>query len=360
MPEVSDIMLKLEVIDTGCGMDENETARLFQPFSQANPQIHGKYGGTGLGLYITKSLVELMKGRIGMKSKKGSGTSFLVKVPAKAPLLENKSEGQSFKSMTHELSGHEKKMVINYFGGSELLRELQERWPNDKYYFRKRVEIEPHLESKHTTDGTLCSWIIDQSIITPQTQVSIELGKWSNRDLLVIVQELADFSPARRAWHSATTKVVFAKDAQGAMSIIETRHRELLASIKSKIGILIVDDDEFNRKLLSHFLSREGFTVLEAQNGKEGFEQYQKHSDIVKVVLMDNEMPILDGPSSTRQILAYAEMTGHKEVSVLGFTGDCSEETRQKQIAAGAKKLLTKPIKIETLLSEIQGEINFL
>lgn len=244
-------MLKLVVEDTGIGMTEEQLGRLFQNFAQADTTMTRKYGGTGLGLVISKRLSEAMHGTLEVTSVHGEGSVFTVKLP-----------------------------------------------------------IQPLEEQPEVVDVDL-------------TDVE-----------KVIRQPAPETSPQKAP----------------AVAQFEKSHPTTDVNLEG-MNILLVEDGEDNRRLISHFLKKAGVEVAIAKNGQEGVDYYQEHhdkEDAPKVILMDMQMPVLDGYEATKEIRRRGF-----EIPIIALTAHAMSGDRQKCIAAGCNGYSTKPIQRKVLFQLI-------
>lgn len=219
--------LSLAISDTGIGIPDFEVENIFTPFTQVDNSTSRQYGGTGLGLFISKKLVDLMQGNIYVKSQQGLGSTFYIKIPL---------------------------VVISYLEVNENINSVD----NDNY-----------------------------------------------ADKL-----LTDFAPIR---------------------------------------VLLVEDNDLNQKIVSQMLVKYGFEVTVANNGLECLRVLQEtHFD---VILMDMQMPVMDGYEATRMIRQYEEL---QHLPIIAMTAHAMTGDREKCLANGCTSYIAKPFKAEELAGEIK------
>ncbi len=253
------IMVRLSVIDTGIGMDQEALNRLFQPFSQADSSTTRRYGGTGLGLAITHRLVSLMNGKIEVDSEPGVGTSFTVTLPFSLvpPSVVNVTE-----------AGH-------------------------------RMPPDIHVQQPNGTPSSNC---------TKETG-SAETG-------------------------SAETESPESKSPEPN-------------------PILIVDDYPNNQRVALAHLRKLGYSADLASNGQEAVDILLKDGHPYQLVLMDWQMPELDGLDATRMIRKHEVETGG-HLPIIGMTANALKGDREKCLEAGMDDYISKPVSRESLETALQ------
>jgi CheY-like chemotaxis protein len=153
------------------------------------------------------------------------------------------------------------------------------------------------------------------------------------------------------------TRIRFCNDVGDIKKIIEDKVSIWKKQAVKDVAILIADDDEFNRKLMAQFLIHEGFQVFLAQNGFEAIEIYKQHTDVIAIVLLDNEMPLCDGPTCAHKLMQHTLKNNIKQLTLFGVTGDITEDTKHRCEKAGMKNVFSKPVKIDLLVNEIFKEV---
>jgi signal transduction histidine kinase/CheY-like chemotaxis protein len=278
------IYLRFEVRDTGCGLTPDEKKLLFMRFSQASPRTHVQYGGSGLGLFISRQLTELHGGKIGVASKAGVGSTFAFYVQSR------KSDSDTDMTMTN----------------TQLQSSLQATVQRAKSV-RKSLKAGPISNLLHVTVSTPAS---------------------------------AGTSPAASA--PAPSPVVSNSLSKSKLTTT--------TSSPSSYHILIVEDNLVNQKVLATQIRKQGCTVYVANHGGEAlallkesrFYKGRKYDGKeLSVILMDLEMPVMDGLTCVRRIRemqAEGEMLGH--VPIIAVTANA----RGEQIAAAKDSGMVSPI----------------
>jgi signal transduction histidine kinase/DNA-binding response OmpR family regulator len=349
-----------EVRDTGMGIAQKTLEMLFQPFVQADSSTTRHFGGTGLGLSIVRKLVELMGGEIGVSSELGVGSRFFFTLPLKPaagihPERRIRGEGGGRilivdDNVTNQrvLSAqlvHAGYAVTTVSSGLAALHELQNavdsnfdmvitdfQMPDmDGAMLGERIIAMPGLANTRLVMLTS----LDRHGDTPRLAA---LGFAAYLTKPVRVRELIDavarvMSGGPRQWQMETQPMITLN------MLTQPRAMERFAG-----HVLLVEDNFVNQKVAVRFLERLGCSVEVAGNGAEGVAACQeRHFDIV---LMDLQMPVMDGMTATRNIREW-ETSGH--IPIIALTANAMTGDRELCEAAGMDGYLTKPIEVERL-----------
>lgn len=282
-----EIYLHFAVQDTGRGLDEKEKTLLFQRFSQASPRTHVQYGGSGLGLFISRELTELQGGEIGVSSERGVGSTFAFYIKAR------------------KVDGFAEDTPI-----ATTISALRRNSSNSAVTIESRKNSSGKaVHRAHTTGHRR------RSTITPPTSSPPPLPV-----------------PGIKMDHS-------------------------------KLKILIVEDNLVNQKVLQKSLKNQGFMTELANHGGEALEVLkmsnywsgrEKDGIELAVILMDLEMPIMDGLTCTRKIRDYeADGTIVKHVPIIAVTANARLEQIDTALAAGMDNVVSKPFQIPQLIPKI-------
>jgi CheY-like chemotaxis protein len=351
------VMLRFEVRDTGIGMSEAQRARLFQSFSQADSSTTRKYGGTGLGLAISKRLAEMMGGEIGVESESGQGASFW---------------------FTARLGRGDASQVQGQHGLDARISELKVLVVDDNS--AARVILARYLESfGYTVEGVACGekalGLLEAATEAPFDLVLMD-WKMPGMDGLAATRRIkADQKiskvPAvlmatafdreellREAGEGLVTGVLVKPISPSTLldGILETfgqgagrRHvSAAVAPPPSAAGarILLVEDNEINQQVAREILEGAGAQVSIANDGREGVDALKARPEAFDAVLMDIQMPVLDGYAATREI---RKDTRFRDLPMIAMAGD-----RERALQAGMNDHVAKPIDVKALF-EVLG-----
>ena len=270
------------VIDTGIGMTQAQVDKVFQPFTQADEKTTRKFGGTGLGLTITKMFSEMMGGAIGLESEEGKGTTFTVTIPVY--VVEKKDESKGLEDEVTTDSGYTILVIDDDPNAQDMMKKFLEE---QKYDIIQATNGEEGLQlaAKHRPD------LITLDVMMPEMDgwevLAALQANDDTKNIPVIMLTMAnepDIGYSLGATDYLTKPVDW-----GRLSEILKNH-EIESGSQS---ILIVEDDETTREMLTKSLESNDYKVRTAHNGKEGLEKVKKGKP--GLILLDLMMPEMDG-----------------------------------------------------------------
>ena len=347
-------LVEFQVKDTGEGIPQEKMNRLFKSFSQVDASTTRKHGGTGLGLAISKKLVELHGGTIGVKSTVGVGTTFAFTIELElnenyqpslvipGQLAVNKKvwiiddnetnlliQRRLLKKLGIEVTSFENPqrlldslspatrpdlMVLDFnmpeMDGGELGQRIHEKFPEVKLCL---------LSSGNNSISNRSDSIFDLVLPKPVR----------NREYVLKVSKLLDLNPP-------TPRQLSEKPVVQQLDL-------------SRFTILLVEDNKINQRVAQRMLQKFQLKVEIANNGQEAVEWLEMRS--FDLVLMDMQMPVMDGLEATRCI---RNLRGITQPLVLAMTANASSEDRQRCMDAGMNDFLSKPIKMEQLRRHLE------
>jgi two-component system sensor histidine kinase/response regulator len=370
-PSAAGLTLRFEVTDTGIGLTPAQRAKLFQPFNQADGSTTRKFGGTGLGLAICKQLVELMGGRIGVKSTAGQGSTFWFTArfglepagnQAPAPILEAgrgsrilivNGHATSRRILEHQLRAIG--MIIESVeDGLQALDRLRAAAEQGVPFDLAVVDMQ--LPGMDVLD--LARRVKNEQPISA-TRLILQTS-WGRRGDAKAAHE-AGFAayltkPIRQTQLYECLSLVLAKSsgsgstaAQVTAPII-TRHSLSEVLAQSKGRILVAEDNPVNRKVAAKMIEKLGYRVDVTGNGREVVEASERIS--YDLVFMDCQMPEMDGFEATRNIRARER--GIRHIPIVAMTANAMQEDRQRCLEAGMDDYLSKPVASNALASVLQ------
>ena len=360
------IKLRFEVQDTGAGLNEEQLKKLFQPFMQADASSSRKYGGTGLGLAITHRIVELMGGRIGVRSAVGAGSTFWFELPLGVPAqppLDRCYPGLVF---AHIL------IAIPNASLREALTEQLRGWGIDCQAIPTVEELSRairHELNNYVLPLVLCDddmlslggEKLRQQLVENQKHLQCILlanpaAALDKEDDLALFNCVL-LKPAReQALFDGVVSVVSGKRADALRPVrtigdTEMIRREPPASKRTPIShlrILAADDHPFNRRLCQLMLDGFGARADWVVNGREAVEKFQP--GLYDAILMDCNMPELDGHDAAAAIRHIeVEHNSPRRVRIIALTANALIGERERCLAAGMDDYLTKPYTAQQL-----------
>ncbi len=354
--------IRVAVTDSGVGMAPESMARLFRPFSQADSTVSRKYGGTGLGLTISRRFVELMGGQIDVQSTEGVGSTFWFTVPFKTRLATRPASPES------DLQ-RQRILVVNDVAGrrAALLEQLAS--------FGTRAEatdspdyVSSIVSAAREEGDPIVAIIVDDSA-SAGTGLVLGLRIKSEPEttaipivVLTAVGRPGEGASAREAGVAAyLSSPVATDDLRGALSSLLAREpgtpaslitRHTLADVRerSRARILIVEDDPVLQKVGVAILHRLGYRVEVATTGIEAVEAAL--ATPYDLILMDSRLPELDGLAATARIRA-GEPSGRR-AAIIALTADATPQDRERCLAAGMDDYLSKPVRAALLEETVE------
>lgn len=345
--------------DTGVGMSEEFVAHIFEPFERERNTTISGIQGTGLGMAITKNIVDLMNGTIAVKSELGKGTEVTVgftfrlysgdKQPQDIPKLQGcralviDDDFNTCDSVTYMLGQIGMRAEWTLSGKEALLRTHQAVTRGDIY-------------TVYVID-----WMLpDMNGIEVARRIRKEMGDEVPIILLTAYDWLDIEDEAKEAGISAfCSKPLFLSELRGCLhSIVEMEEAAGAQGIQKQERqhtgrILLAEDNEINQEIAAAILGDAGFTIEIARNGQIAVDMLKKSSPgYYCLVLMDVQMPVMDGYEATKAIRKL-EDEALAQIPILAMTANAFEEDRQQAMECGMNGHLAKPIDVEELLATL-------
>jgi CheY-like chemotaxis protein len=362
--------LEFSVRDTGVGMNREQQSRLFQAFSQADNSTTRKYGGTGLGLSICVRIVEMMEGRIEVRSAPGEGSDF--RFTARFDLAPDREE------VTPEelrgLHGLRVLVVDDNQSARQILTELMAGFGFRAEAVDSGEAAIPALEGAAAAgdpyrlvlmdwrmpgmDGLEASRRIKSDPVLAPTPTIIMTTAYGNEELMQAAEqvELDGFlvKPVSASGMLDTVMQTLlprnGRTGQRSVRGPAINPTELASHLRGA-RILLVEDNEMNRQVASELLEMAGFSVTVAVDGQDALE---KMDGRFHAVLMDIQMPRLDGYEATRRIRANREWD---RIPVIAMTANAMETDRAQALAVGMVDHVAKPISPSQLYAAMSANI---
>ncbi|WP_167494654.1 MULTISPECIES: response regulator [Vibrio] len=358
----SNVKLLFCVQDSGIGMTEKQMTRLFQAFSQADSSTTSRYGGTGLGLTISKNLVELMDGRIGCDSTSGVGSVFYFEVElgidhavaVKAPRLSK--DYSSMKTLIVDDSEESRDILINltrHLGlsadavdtGMMALIQLSEADNRGEPYDLVLVDYKmPNMNGLDTVESLRkLNLSVEPKVVMVTAYGQEELRKNAKNIeldgfLVKPVSSSVLFDAISNAFDSNARPETISQSAQPFSVALEKGVQDA--------EVLLVEDNEVNQQVAIELLSLAQVRVTVANNGLEAVERVQQQE--FDLVLMDIQMPEMDGYLATEIIRTELNMTA---LPIVAMTANAMASDKEKCLQVGMNDHVAKPIDPSALFS---------
>lgn len=360
------IKLRVSVSDTGIGISEEQLGRIFEGFNQAETSISRRYGGTGLGLVICKRLVELMGGTLQVESRLGEGSRFWFEVelgvvesvdslptdPAsdldlRVLVVDDNVAARELLARTATELGWEADQAC---GGREALSRVAsaaaEGRPFDVVLMDWRMP---------DVDGLAAAYMLREAAGDALPPLVVMITAYG-REVLADIQQ-----DGRAPFAAFLTKPVTPQQLAATLRSVVTGQQVLSegAPIRAEgrlggMKLLVVEDNALNRQVAQELLQGEGADVSLAEGGHQGVDAVLLGTQRFDAVLMDIQMPDMDGLEATRLI---RQSPLHKTLPIIAMTANASTSEREACLAAGMNEHVGKPVDLERLVTVLRQSL---
>ena len=351
---------EFRIKDNGIGMSQEFAQKIFEPFERERTSTVSRIQGTGLGMAITKNIVDMMGGTIEVQTAQGKGTEFTVCVPMRAQteqrLVEKITELEGLKALVVDddfnTCDSVTKMLVKVgmraewtlSGKEAVLRARQSIEMSDVYHAyiidwrlpdMNGIEVTRQIRSLHDDTPIIILTAYDWSDIEVEAKAA---------GVTAFCSKPMFMSDLRETLMSALGQ----KPADAVQRLLPEKN----ADFKGK-HILLVEDNELNREIAQEILQEYGFLVDSAENGAVAVEKVSTAAPgSYDLVLMDVQMPIMDGYTATRKIRALDDPARAK-LPILAMTANAFDEDRRNALESGMNGFLSKPIVVGDLVQEL-------
>ncbi len=358
--------LYFSVKDTGIGIPKKNQEKLFEEFTQADSSITRKFGGTGLGLTISKKLAELMHGKIGIDSEEGKGSTFWFTIALK------KSEKKSNPVETGDLSKAKILAIDDNTTNLKIIGALLSSW-NIEHKLAKSGPEGIDMLHKAKQDNEYFDIAILDMQMPDMDGIQVAKAIKSNPELkdihLVLFTSMATRGDAGRSkkigFSAFLTKPIRQSDLYDCLAQLmgipiektsmETTqlitHHSISEANRAKIKLLLVEDNFINRKVATAILKKLGFYTDIAVDGLDALKKLK--STNYDLVFMDLQMPTMGGLEATEKIRDSRSNVLNHNIPIIAMTANAMKGDREKCLKAGMDDYLTKPIKAEKVLKAL-------
>ena len=352
---------EFRIKDNGIGMSQEFAQKIFEPFERERTSTVSRIQGTGLGMAITKNIVDMMGGTIEVQTAQGKGTEFTVCVPMRAQTeqrpVEKITELEGLKALVVDddfnTCDSVTKMLVKVgmraewtlSGKEAVLRARQALEMSDVYHAyiidwrlpdMNGIEVTRQIRSLHDDTPIIILTAYDWSDIEVEAKAA---------GVTAFCSKPMFMSDLRETLMSALGQ----KSADAVQGLLPEKN----ADFKGK-HILLVEDNELNREIAQEILREYGFLVDSAENGAVAVEKVSTAAPgSYDLLLMDVQMPIMDGYTATRKIRALDDPARAK-LPILAMTANAFDEDRRNALESGMNGFLSKPIVIDDLVQELR------
>ena len=353
------VILHFSVEDNGIGMSQEQLSKLFNAFVQGDTSTTRSFGGTGLGLVITKRLLELMDGKIWVESELGKGSKFHFSIPY---TIDKNALKQKLETLFNELN-------VLFVDDHDVIRQVfEETWKKIGYNLTTATNTEDALkyfkETKKPFDLVITDWLMrgqDGVEFIKKIQENTNLQK-QPKVIVVTAHNMIEVKEAfsglkidgylsKPICLSKLNDIVvkiFKKKNDSVKPTLNTSYISGFLEDLKGAKVLLVEDNEINQELAVDLLEKGGISVVVASNGIEAIAKLDKEK--FDGILMDCQMPIMDGYEATKQIRKKEE---YKDIPILALTANVMQTDIEKAIESGMNDQIIKPIRYLDMFSKM-------
>ena len=352
---------EFRIKDNGIGMSQEFAQKIFEPFERERTSTVSGIQGTGLGMAITKNIVDMMGGTIEVQTAQGKGTEFTVCVPMRA-----QTEQRPVEKIT-ELEGLKALVVDDDFNTCDSVTKMLVKVGMRAEWTLSGKEAVLRARQSIEMSDVYHAYIIDWRLpdmngieVTRQIRslhddtpiIILTAYDWSDIEVEAKAAGVTAFC-AKPMFMSDLRETLMSALGQKSADAVQGLLPEKNADFKGK-HILLVEDNELNREIAQEILREYGFLVDSAENGAVAVEKVSTAAPgSYDLVLMDVQMPIMDGYTATRKIRALDDPARAK-LPILAMTANAFDEDRRNALESGMNGFLSKPIVIDDLVQELR------
>jgi len=360
-----EVNLIFSVRDTGIGIPPEKLNAVFERFTQVDSSTTRKYGGTGLGLTISKRLVEIMRGQIWVESKQGEGSTFYFT----SRFAVQSEDKKRLPAPEVDISGIRVLIVDDNATNRMILREMLSEWG---VLVTEAVDGEQGLSELIRARDTGEPYRLVLLDCRMPGMDGFQMAEYMKNDPTLASMAVMMLTSDNRDGHTKRAKELgMAKymlkpvkkaELRAAISVAIAEKKAITektpqlkpAAIEEilPLNILLVEDSRDNRLLIEAYLKKTPHKIEIAENGEIALEKFM--SGKYDIVFMDMQMPVMDGYTSTKIIRKWEAEKGSESTPIIALTAHALKEDEQKSLDAGCTSHLTKPIKKVKLMETIQ------
>lgn len=359
------IMIRFSVSDTGVGIPDDKLNRLFQSFSQVDTSTTRDYGGTGLGLVISQSLVQLMGGSIGIESKVGAGSTFSFEIPftvvaessANLPIINSLAEKRCLIVGDNESNQTiQKKYVAEWGIDSIIVASVDEaltalELAKENHTPFDLVLTDFHMPQRNGLDlaSTLKGHLLKIVLLSDSTCIELSPDELRENNVDGILSK-----PIQRyKLYDLICELLTSDEGKETLLNSDNNKAATVVTRTSPTRILLAEDNSTNQLYIIELMKQLGFMCDIANNGYEVIESIQKKS--YDLLFMDCQMPELDGLQATQRIRDLeSEGTLEGHLPVVALTANAIKGDRERCLKAGMDEYLSKPVQKDQIINILE------
>jgi signal transduction histidine kinase/DNA-binding response OmpR family regulator/ferredoxin len=339
--------LYFSVSDTGIGMTAEQMERLFMPFQQADKNITQRFGGTGLGLAISKSIVEKMNGHIWLESEIGSGSVFLFEIClARRDESPRERKYRGLRLLLLEDDGEVRRQFLQVTDACGITT----------------VAVESGKEAAAMIEKDNAAGIPFDAVFVNGLETAERLSSLAGGGRIVLLCSFLEWSrieerAAGTGIHRFLTKPIFPSGLLDVLDKLTTGGKAEPAGPEERpdlsgVRLLLAEDIEINQEIFKAILENTGIAIDTADNGAEAVQKFRNLPDGYDLIVMDIQMPEMNGLEATRAIRAL-DVPRSASIPIIAMTANVFREDIETCLAAGMNDHLRKPVDEKALIEKI-------
>ena len=353
--------IRFDITDTGIGIPENRIDEIFENFTQADASTSRSFGGTGLGTAISKELVELMDGEIGVFSDVDKGTTFWFEIPFVARSIQETSISQN-----HVL-------LLASEETARIIKPSLKYWQVNFDWVRTSTRALSQLTQTNDEDQPYDTIVVDQSCLADidaiQFAQMVESEGLAEDTSLVLINSSDTMIEANRLNHYYISTIANPEDKRLLFNALHAAQSVTLNDSKiatmaehyarqsgvAALNILVAEDNQVNQQVIEGILHYAGHNVRIVNSGDKTLDILSDELDEIDMLILDMNMPEISGVEVVKSLRF---MDTSSRLPVIMLTADATPEAREASLDAGADRFLTKPIDARGLLECIASLSN--
>jgi len=347
------VSIKFSVKDTGIGILEENKSKVFEAFTQADSSTSRRYGGTGLGLTISSSLVNALGGALILESVVGKGTTFSFTLNLDKKDIQRDNKHRAMKIAIYSPLNVQKKdsdqYLENYLYSYKHISMIRFQTFDecidapDKLFDVLYIHYD-NINQKEFQRIVRCHRSHSTILLVVKLNKHHEVQEL-NLDFIQVLYEPITFSKVEKS-----LKLLRTKNSKKEKKRINVEKEKPFQDIHA----LIVEDNPINQKMIQHTLKNMGITSECASNGQEGLDAYILKNKSYDIIFMDIQMPILNGIDATKKILAYEKREKIEHTPIVAVTANALKGDRERFLAEGMDEYVSKPINLDKFITVLK------